>query len=226
MSMKETKLIAMLTWNDVTVANAKEVFLEAKDAPADLWGFKLECIPSNEKLLELVGCMKDAGKEVFLEVLAIDEETGLRSAETAVKAGIDHLIGTGYHDSIAGVIAGSAVKYAPFVGLDPKDTRLRGTVQDIAADARRVEKLKAVHGINLSGFRYVSGEPVEVITAVAEAIQKPLSIAGSVNTFERIDILKKIPNVWAFTIGGAFFEKKFGNTFGDQIRVVHDYLNR
>ena len=35
-------LITMLTWNDVTVPNAKEVFLSAADAPCKHWGFKIE----------------------------------------------------------------------------------------------------------------------------------------------------------------------------------------
>ena len=35
-------LIVMLTWHDVTVPDAKEVFLACKDAPAKHWGFKLE----------------------------------------------------------------------------------------------------------------------------------------------------------------------------------------
>ena len=34
------ELIVMLTHNDVTVANAREVFEGAKDAKAKFWGFK------------------------------------------------------------------------------------------------------------------------------------------------------------------------------------------
>jgi uncharacterized protein related to proFAR isomerase len=223
--MNEIQLIAMLTWNDVTVENAKEVFLAAKDAPCNFWGFKLEGIATREKLVDLVKTMQDAGKKVFLEVLAIDEETDLRSAEIAAETGIDHLIGTIYYPSVVKALGGSKVQYAPFVGLDKKDTRLRGTVEDIVSEAQRIEPYPEVRGINLSGFRYVSGDPQELITAVAGGIKKPLSIAGSVNSFERINILRNIPNVWAFTIGGAFFEKKFGPDFTSQIRAVYDYLN-
>ena len=32
--MAKPELIVMLTWNDKTVADAKEIFLAAKDAPA------------------------------------------------------------------------------------------------------------------------------------------------------------------------------------------------
>lgn len=222
--MKDTKLISMLTWHDVTVDNAKDIFLDAKGAPCDSWGFKLEGIKSRDQLFDLVKCMQDAGKETYLEVLSMDKETGLRTAESAVAAGFDHLIGTVYHESIAGIIAGSGVKYAPFIGLDPADTRLRGSVADIVAQAKEIAEKDVVHGSSLSGFRYVSGDPKELITALAAAIRKPLGIAGSVDSYERIGFLKGVPNLASFTIGGAFFEKKFGDTFADQIRAVAEYL--
>jgi hypothetical protein len=223
--MSGIKLISMLTWNDVTVENAKEVFLAAKNAPCDLWGFKLEGISTREKLMDLVKTMQDAGKQVFLEVLAIDEETDLRSAEIAAETNIDHLIGTVYYPSVVKALEGSKVRYAPFVGLDKKDTRLRGTVEAITAEAQKTEQLNGVQGINLSGFRYVSGDPEKLIRAIAGSIKKSLSIAGSVNSFERIDILRNIPNIWAFTIGGAFFEEKFGPNFAAQIQAVYNHIN-
>ena len=42
------ELIVMLTKNDMTVANAVQVFEEAKDAPAKFWGFKEVGIPKDE----------------------------------------------------------------------------------------------------------------------------------------------------------------------------------
>lgn len=42
--MARPELIVMLTWNDKTVENAKELFLESKDAPAKFWGCKREGI--------------------------------------------------------------------------------------------------------------------------------------------------------------------------------------
>ena len=43
-NMSNPNLIVMLTWHDKTVHNAKELFLEAKDAPAKFWGCKREGI--------------------------------------------------------------------------------------------------------------------------------------------------------------------------------------
>ena len=67
---------------------------------------------------------------------------------------------------------------------------------------------------------------MELVHAVCAEVKKPITIMGSVNSYERLDVLKEVPNLFAFTIGGAFFEKKFGETFAEQITVVHDYLNK
>ena len=49
-------------------------------------------------------------------------------------------------------------------------------------------------------------------------------VAGSVDCYRRLDELKDI-SPWAFTIGSAFFEDKFGGTFAEQIDKVVDYIN-
>ena len=74
------ELITMLTWHDVTVKNAKEIFLGAKDAPAKHWGFKIEGT-TPESMKDLAACMKENGKVVYIEVLAIDEAGCLQAAK-------------------------------------------------------------------------------------------------------------------------------------------------
>ena len=49
-------LITMLTWNDVTVPNAKEMFLSAADAPCKHWGFKIEGT-TPESFADLAACV-------------------------------------------------------------------------------------------------------------------------------------------------------------------------
>ena len=220
--MARPELIVMLTWNDKTVENAKELFLESKDAPAKFWGCKREGI-SEERLRDLITTMRNAGKETFLETVAIDEEHCLDTARIAAECGADHLLGTVYFDSVQKVCDEAGMTYSPFFGLDPADTRLRGTVEDIVADAKRVGT-QNIWGLSFSGFRYVSGDPAELIRAVCNAVEKPLTLMGSVNSYERLDVLKEVPNLFGFTIGGAFFEKVFGETFPEQIEAVHNYL--
>ena len=223
MTTKPT-LIVMLTWNDLTVKNAKEIFMEAKDAPAECWGCKMEGI-EEDRLKELFDCMKAAGKRTYLETLVVSEEDCERAARLAVLVGADCMVGGVYSHKILECCRANGIAYAPFVGLDPADTRLRGTVEEILADARRVEE-KGVDAVGLSGFRYVSGDPVELISALSSALEKPLLLAGGVNSWERLDVIKRISNLGAFTIGGAFFEKKFGETFAEQIETVIEYLNK
>lgn len=222
--MSKPKLIVMLTWNDRTVANALEIFKEAKDAPADCWGCKVEGIEET-KLKELFACMKGAGKKTYLEHLSVIEEEGIAAAKLAAKIGADYLLGSVYCAEILQICRKNKITYAPFVGLDASDTRLRGTVEEILEDGKRVEE-KGADSISLSGFRYISGDPVELISALSSALKKPLILAGGVNSYERLDIIKRIRNLAAFTIGGAFFEKNFGETFCEQIENVCRYLKQ
>lgn len=213
----------MLTWNDVTVQRAKEIFLEAKGAKAEHWGFKVQGI-TPEKMKELVQLMKEAGKRTYIEELAIDEPTCVKSAELCAECGVDHLLGTIYFDRVKKICDDAGIAYSPFVGL-AADTRLRGPIDKIIKEARQTEE-KGVWGVNLSAFRYVDGDPEELLTRLSKEISKQFTISGSVNSYERIDFLKKIPNLYGFTIGGAFFEHKFGNTFAEQINAVIDYLEK
>lgn len=108
------------------------------------------------------------------------------------------------------------------MALDP-DTRLRAPIGQVVEAVKEAEA-KGVDGINLSAFRYLGGDPEELLAAVSGAVEKPFSIAGSVNSFERIDYLKTLPMLGAFTIGGAFFENQFGGSFAEQIDKVCAYL--
>ena len=214
-------LIVMLTWHDVTVSNAKEIFLGAKDAPAKNWGFKIEGT-TPESMAELTRCMKENGKTVYIEVLAIDEPSCLKAAELCAQCGVDHVLGTVYYDSVSKFLGKAGIAYSPFVGL-ASDSRLRGTIESIIEKAQYAES-KDIYGINLSAFRYAEGDPKELLTRLAPQLSKPFSIAGSVDCYEKLDFIKDLPNLYGFTIGGAFFEKKFGETFSEQIQKVVDYI--
>lgn len=216
------KLIVMLTYHDVTVSNAKEIFLTAKEAPATCWGFKNVGLPEDQ-MKDLVDCMHDAGKTVFLESLATDEEGTLASVEQAAGCGFDMLLGGTFFPSVVEKDVEYGIKHLPFVGKRDGG-KLYGTIDYIVSEAQRIVEYP-VFGINLSGYRYQDGDPDELISTLAGKLSKPLSIAGSVDSYARLDSVKR-NGVWAFTIGGAFFENKFGEGFSKQIAVVHDYINR
>ena len=77
---------------------------------------------------------------------------------------------------------------------------------------------------------FLAGQRFRPDSQSAEVVQKvrgDVCLAGSVASFQRLDEVKAT-GAWAFTIGGAFFENKFGEnlTFGEQIDVVVDYMNK
>lgn len=215
------ELITMLTWHDVTVANAKEIFLAAKDAPGKNWGFKIEGT-TPESMHDLAKTMKENGKRVYIEVLAVDEESCLKAAKQCVEAKVDHMLGTIYYDSVAQILADAGIAYSPWIGLN-EETRLAGSIESVIEKAIANEA-KNVDGCSLSAFRYISGDPYELLEKLAPQLSKPFYICGSVNTYERMEFLKHIPNLKAFTIGGAFFENVFGEGHAEQITKVCEFL--
>ncbi len=219
------QLITMLTHNDTTVKNAKEVFASCADLDCEFWGFKDVGLPQNE-MRDLVSYMKDQGKKTFLEVVTLTEQGGLEGAELAIACGFDYLLGTLYHDSILKLFTNAETKYLPFVGkVHGHPSILEGTPDEIVADGKRVETA-GVHGIDILAYRN-KDKPVEIIDQLVKNLSIPVVMAGSVNDFARIDEVKSL-NPWAFTIGGAFFEQKFvpNGDFRAQLAAVLDHLKK
>ena len=219
------ELIVMLTHNDKTVENAIEVFESAKDAPAKFWGFKEVGIPEDQMKL-LVQKMKAAGKKTFLEVVAYTEEECLAGAKMGIRCGFDVLMGTLYFDSIKETADAADMDYMPFVGkISGRPSILEGTIEGIIGEANELIEKKGVKGFDLLGYRF-KGDAVKLNAEFVKNVKVPVCLAGSVASFERLEEVKAT-GAWAFTIGGAFFEKKFGDaSFSEQIKIVVDYMNR
>lgn len=220
------ELIVMLTWNDQTVENAIEVFEEAKGSKAKFWGFKEIGIPEDQ-MKDLVSRMKVAGKTTFLEVVDYTEEGCVEGAKMAVRCGFDYLIGTMYFDSVKAVADEAGLKYMPFVGeISGRPSVLEGSIQGIIDEANGLVASKGLMGFDLLGYRY-TGDPVELNAKFVKNVKADTVLAGSVQSFQRLDEVKAT-GAWAFTIGGAFFEHKFGEdkSFGEQIDIVIDYMNK
>jgi len=219
------ELVVMLTHNDKTVENALEVFEGAKDAPAKFWGFKEVGLPP-DKMKELVGNMKAAGKTTFLEVVAYTEQECLEGAKLGVQCGFDCLFGTLYFDSVHDCAKAAGMKYFPFVGkITGRPSILEGTIEGIIAEANRLVDEKGIEGFDLLGYRF-TGDAVKLNSEFVKNVKAQVCLAGSVSSFQRLDEVKAA-GAWAFTIGGGFFEKKFADaSFGEQIKLVVDYMNK
>lgn len=215
-------LIVMLTHNDKTVANARSIFEQCKNSKAEYWGFKEAPLPLDE-MKELFSYMNACGKKTVLEVVAYEASECMKGAKMAVECGCDILMGTIYSDAINNLCKQHNIKYMPFVGdIIERPSILRGSINDMISEANRYSD-KDVYGIDLLGYRY-TGDASELNRQLVSNVNKPVCVAGSINSFERLDEIKAI-SPWAFTIGSAFFENAFGDDFCSQINIVCDYLD-
>jgi len=212
----------MLTYNDMTVKNANEIFLHCKDSSVKCWGFK-EAGLSLPKMKDLCKEMKKYGKTSFLEVVAYTEKEGMESAQIAVDCGFDVLMGTVFSEKILNFCNQNSLKYMPFVGqITGRPSVLYGNTDEIIAEANEYVS-KGVFGIDLLGYRYV-GDATNLIKHVVKEVSAPVCVAGSIDSYKRIDEIKSIAP-WAFTIGSAFFDNKFGDGFDEQVEKVKKYIS-
>jgi hypothetical protein len=215
------ELIVMLTHNDLTVTDACEIFDQCKKSKAKFWGFKEEPLPL-EQMQKLFAYMKDCGKTTFLEVVSYSEEECLEGARKAVACNCDFLMGTTFFDSVNDFCRENHLNYLPFVGkISGRPSVLEGTPEEMIDEANAYIA-KGVYGIDLLGYRY-TGDAVLLNREFVKNMKVPVCIAGSVNSYERLQEIKAV-SPWAFTIGGAFFENKFDGTMKEQIDKVCSFM--
>lgn len=216
-------LIVMLTYDDLTVKNAYEIFENCKNSKAEIFGFKEEplSIPEMKRLFNYI---KDNGKKTALEVVAYTEQECIDGAKIAVECGCDYLIGTIFSDSVNEYCKENNIKYMPYVGkIEERPSVLSGNIDDMISEANEYLK-KGVYGFNLLGYRY-TGDAFELNKRFVNGVDAPVCLAGSVNSFQRLDEVKEV-SPWSFTIGSAFFDNKFGTDFAEQIDRVVEYINK
>ena len=219
------ELIVMLTHQDKTVPDALSLFQRTKHYPIKYWGFK-DVGLSPEAMQTVVTAMKDVGKVTFLEVVSLSEEEGLHGARLAIDLGFDILMGTVFYPSIGDYLKDKPVRYYPFPGhIHSHPSILDGTIDDIVAHACELESYGA-HGLDLLTYRY-NGEAARLLKEVVEATNVPVVSAGSIASFERINEVWEA-GAWGFTIGSAFFDKKFvpDGSFEENVLAVSDWLEQ
>ncbi|MGB9639550.1 MAG: hypothetical protein ACPL3P_09110 [Anaerolineales bacterium] len=219
------ELIVMLTHHDQTVPDALELFQTLQDLPVRCWGFKDIGLPK-EQMMRLVHQMKQAGKTTFLEVVSLSEEEGFAGARIAIEAGFDVLMGTVFFPSIGDLMKSSSVKYYPFPGhVYSHPSILDGSIAEIVEHAAYLES-QGVDGLDLLTYRY-SGDAPKLLQAVVQRVNIPVVSAGSIASFERIQEVRNA-HAWGFTIGSAFFEKKFvpQGDFRQNVLAVWEWLQK
>lgn len=217
------ELIVMLTHQDKTVPDALDLFQRAREYPITHWGFK-DVGLSPKETRGLAETMKAAGKTTYLEVVSLSEADGLQGARLAVDAGFDILMGTVFYPSILEYLRDKPIQYYPFPGhVHGHPSILDGTIHDIVAHACELEGY-GVHGLDLLTYRF-KGKAGRLLRQVVASTKIPIISAGSIASFDRIREVWDA-GAWGFTIGSAFFEKKFvpDGSFEQNLLAVCNWL--
>jgi 4-hydroxythreonine-4-phosphate dehydrogenase len=194
------EFIFMLTRDDKTLTDARDVYASIASTGVQHVGCKDIGLPRKE-LQGLMADIKADGHTTYLEVVSESVQATLASARAAAEIGPDYLIGGTLIQPVQEILAGTGIKFFPYVGqIVGHPCFLRGSIAEIAEDARRAEAL-GVDGINLLAYRY-DGDVDALVEEVVDATSLPVIAAGSVDSPERIRALAE-RGVWAFTIGTA-----------------------
>jgi 4-hydroxythreonine-4-phosphate dehydrogenase len=194
------EFIFMLTRDDVTLADARAVYASVAGSGVRHVGCKDVGLPTDE-LSALMDDIRSHGHETWIEVVSETEEATLTSARAAAEIRPDHLIGGTLIEPVQEILAGTGVRFWPYVGqIVGHPCLLRGSIDEIVADTERAAAL-GVDGINLLAYRY-DGDVEALVRAVVAATDLPVICAGSVDSVDRIRALDRC-GAWAFTIGTA-----------------------
>lgn len=199
--------IFMLTRDDRTAPNAEALAEDALSAGVRHIGFKDVGLPWS-RLGALARRLRDAGAETYLEVVSLDAERERDSIAAGLELGVGALLGGVHAEAAADVLSGAAIAYFPFAGdIRGHPSVLAGAAPATVADARRLCGLSHVAGIDLLAYRG-AGDGGDLAAEVCKAIGKPVIVAGSIDSPQRIRAVAAA-GARAFTIGTAVLEGRF-----------------
>jgi len=198
----------MLTKDDQTISDARKYVKEIAAAGAKHIGFKDIGLPISE-LKHLTEDLRKEGVKVYLEVVSLDAESEKRSAKFAMDLNVDYLLGGTRPELIASMVKDHPLKYYPFVGkIEDHPSILTGTIPEIAAHAEQITAIDGVDGLDLLAYRFTGEDIPLLIQEVCKTSKKPVIVAGSIDSKERIEVVKTTgPS--AFTVGTAAFDMEF-----------------
>ena len=201
------RFIFMLTRNDRTVADASRHLQTALRLGVRHIGFKDLGLPIDQ-LNALNTAIKAEGAISYLEVVSLDHDSEIASARAAVDIGVDVLLGGTRVDDVSPILQGTGIRYFPFPGrISGHPSVLEGTIKEIVQCARAMTARDGVHGLDLLAYRSKEDVPA-LVRAVCGAVSKPVLVAGSIDTPERIGVVKEA-GAAGFTIGTAALDGKY-----------------
>jgi hypothetical protein len=213
--------IFMLTRDDQTVEDCLEVYEAVQAVPLRHVGFK-DVGVDVDTLRRLHDRIKDDGRTTYMEVVSTSRESCLRSAATGAKIGVDRLMGGTQVSEVLELLRGSATGYFPFPGIPSgHPTKLGGTPARIEADTRAMVEAGCA-GVDLLAYRATEADPLDLVRAARRATDKPIVVAGSINSPARIRDIRAA-GADLFTIGTAALDGSFSPRFGllaNQLRRI------
>lgn len=201
------RFIFMLTRNDRTVDDAPQQLQTALSLGVRHIGFKDIGLPLAQ-LKRLNAAIKAGGATSYLEVVSLDRDSEIVSARAAVEIGVDILLGGTRVDDVLPIIDGAGIAYCPFPGrITGHPSVLEGSIEEIVASAKAMAARDGVHGLDLLAYRSEQNVPA-LMKAVCAAISKPVYIAGSIASPDRIAVVQGA-GAAGFTIGTAALDGKY-----------------
>ncbi|MEV5974529.1 HisA/HisF-related TIM barrel protein [Streptomyces sp. NPDC051921] len=195
--------VFMLTRDDRTVTDCLHVLDSVRDLGITHIGFK-DVGVDPATLRRLHEQIRALGATSHLEVVSTGRDQALDSVRTAVELGVDWLMGGTWVAETLDLLAGTPVRYLPFVGEpEGRPTRLAGDTARIAEDCRRAEAAGCA-GVDLLAHRATEADPLALVRAARAATAGRLVVAGSLTTATQIRALAEA-GVDAFTVGSAVF---------------------
>ncbi len=201
------RFIFMLTRNDRTVDDASQQLQTALSLGVRHIGFKDIGLPLGQ-LKRLNAAIKAGGATSYLEVVSLDRDSEIVSAKAAVEIGVDILLGGTRVDDVLPIIAGAGIAYFPFPGrITGHPSVLEGSIDEVVASAKAMAARDGVHGLDLLAYRSAENVPA-LMKAVCAAISKPVYVAGSIASPDRIAVVQGA-GAAGFTIGTAALDGKY-----------------
>lgn len=218
--------IFMLTKHDKTVSDARHRLKDVLATGIKHIGFKDIGLPFDEQAA-LAAAIKAAGATLYLEMVGLDAESQRKSAEAAIRLGVDILMGGNQPEIVLPIIAGKGIRYYPFPGeVVGHPSKLQGTIDTIVESARRLTAMAGVNGLDLLAYRF-TGDVEELIAKVVQAVDKPVVVAGSIDSHERLEAIVK-SGATGFTVGTAAFNGAFsgGADLQAEIETISKTMDR
>ena len=123
------EFIFMLTRDDQTLADARAVYASIAESGVRHVGCKDVGLPRAE-LQALMDDIHSHGHTTHLEVVSETEEATLASARAAAEIGPDFLIGGTLIEPVQEIIAGTGIRFFPYVGqIVGHPCLLRGSIE-------------------------------------------------------------------------------------------------